>query len=194
MKNKLILTDVDGVMLNWEWAFQVWMTQHGFSEIPGAEYHYNISEKYNIDETQALKLIDVFNESAAIGFLPALRDAIYYVKQLHEEHGYQFHCITSIGTDPAVVELRKLNLNKLFGSTAFTEITCLPLHSNKVDALSQYKDSGLYWLEDKVRNAETGCNLGLKAILMGHGHNMHYYHQDIPVVKNWEEIYQIIAG
>jgi FMN phosphatase YigB (HAD superfamily) len=27
--DKLILTDVDGVLLNWEYAFNIWMQRHG---------------------------------------------------------------------------------------------------------------------------------------------------------------------
>jgi FMN phosphatase YigB (HAD superfamily) len=29
MKKKVILTDADGVILDWEWAFAVWMEEHG---------------------------------------------------------------------------------------------------------------------------------------------------------------------
>ena len=65
------------------------------------------------------KLVKFFNESAAIGFLPALRDSAYYVKRLHEEHGYTFHCITSLSKDRNAQRLRKMNVRKLFGETAF---------------------------------------------------------------------------
>jgi hypothetical protein len=33
---KIILTDCDGVCLDWEWAFNVWMQEHGFEEVPVA--------------------------------------------------------------------------------------------------------------------------------------------------------------
>lgn len=28
---KVILTDADGVLLDWEYAFDIWMQQHGFA-------------------------------------------------------------------------------------------------------------------------------------------------------------------
>ena len=88
MKDSVILVDADGVLLNWEYAFAVYMEQHGFKKIPGSEFDYDIGKRYGIDKEQGKKLIKIFNESAAIGFLPPLRDAMYYVKRLHEEFGY----------------------------------------------------------------------------------------------------------
>ena len=193
MNKKLILTDADGVLLNWEWAFSTWMDQHGFRKVEGGEFNYNIGERYNIPHDQARKLIHIFNESAAIGFLPALRDAVYYVKRLHEEHGYTFHCITSLSKDPNASKLREMNLAKLFGEDVFEKVVCLDTGADKDDALIPYKNSGLWWIEDKIKNAELGANLGLRTILVEHGFNMHYYHPDIYKVKNWKEIYELIT-
>ena len=194
MKDSVILVDADGVLLNWEYAFNVWMETHGFTKIPGSEFNYDIGDRYGIDKEQAKKLIKIFNESAAIGFLPPLRDAMHYVKRLHEEHGYVFHCITSLSTDVNAQKLREMNLRKLFGDTAFERVVCLATGANKDHALSYYKNSGCWWVEDKPENVLVGQGLGLRGILMEHGHNMHFYHEDIPVVKDWKEIYSIIVG
>jgi hypothetical protein len=88
---------------------------------------YNIGKRYGIEEDQGRKLIKIFNESAHIGFLPPLRDAMHYVKRLHEEHGYVFHCITSLTKDENAQELRRMNLRKLFGKTAFEKFIFLKL-------------------------------------------------------------------
>lgn len=193
-EEKVILTDADGVLFNWEYAFNVWMEQHGFEPVPGGALNYNIGDRYNISNNQGHKLIKMFNESAAIGFLPALRDAVYYVKRLHEEHGYEFHCITSLSLDPNAYKLRKMNLDKLFGDTAFTRLVCLDTGAHKDEALAEYKDTGLVWIEDKPENAEAGLNAGLKPIVIEHGHNMYYHNEHIPVVKNWKEIYQLLTN
>ena len=189
----MILVDADGVLLNWEYAFSIWMETHGFNKVPGSEFEYDIGQRYNIDYAQGRKLIKIFNESAAIGFLPPLRDAMYYVKRLHEEHGYVFHCITSLSLDPSAGKLREMNLNKLFGPTAFERVVCLDTGADKHDALAVYRDSGCWWVEDKPENAEVGFNLGLKPILVEHGHNMHHYHKSIPVAKNWKEIFDLVT-
>lgn len=194
MKESVILVDADGVLLNWEYAFEVWMEQHGFELIPGGGLNYDMSIRYGISREQVTRLIKLFNESAAIGFLPPLRDAMYYVDKLHKEHGYVFHCITSVSVDPNAVRLREMNLRKLFGETVFQKIVCLDTGAPKDSALFPYRDTGCFWIEDKIENAELGHKLGLNSILMEHGHNMTYYHNHIPLVKDWKSAYELITG
>lgn len=193
MENKIILVDADGVLLNWEWAFDIWVQEHGHKRVEQGNRLYDIGERYNIDREQGKKLIKLFNESASIGFLPPLRDAIHYVKKLHEEHGYVFHCITSLSKNRNAQKLREMNLDKLFGRTVFEQVVCLATGADKDQALEPYRDSGLFWIEDKVENAQVGASLGLKSIIMEHGFNMNY-RGPIPLVKNWAQIYDIITS
>lgn len=192
--DKVILTDADGVILNWEYAFCTWMEQHGYTQIENGNEYYDLSERFGITMDEAIAKVKVFNESAAIGFLPALRDAMFYVKRLHEEHGYVFRCITSLSLDPNAKKLRQMNLEKLFGTTAFEDLVCLDTGADKDEALVPYKDSGLYWIEDKVSNAKLGKELGLKTILMEHGFNMNDHIFGIKKVATWKEIYEYITG
>src|SRR6056300_146916 len=193
--NKIILTDADGVLLNWEYAFCTWMEQHGYTQIEKGNQYYDIAERFGISKEEAKAKVKIFNESAAIGFLPALRDAMFYVKRLHEEHGYVFHCITSLSLDPSAKKLRQMNLEKLFGPTAFAVLECLDTGADKDKALRKYEDTGYYWIEDKMENAVVGLEMGLKSILVEHGFNMN---DSIPVgmkkCVNWKEIYEHITG
>ena len=192
--NRLILVDADGVLLDWEWAFNIWMQEHGFIETPGSKLNYDMAGRYGISREQVRKLIKIFNESAAIGFLPALRDAVYYLKRLHEEYGYRFHCITSLSLDPNAQKLREMNLHKLFGPTAFERIVCLDTGADKHEALEEYEGTGCWWVEDKPENALAGYQAGLRSILLEHGHNMNYDHEHIAICKNWAEIFRLITG
>lgn len=192
-RKNLILTDCDGVCLDWEWAFNVWMQEHGFEEVAGSKLNYDMSVRYGISREQVVKLIKVFNESAAIGFLPAQRDAMYYIKKLFEKHGYRFHAITSVSLDPNAIKLREMNIHKLFGD-AFERIVCLDTGAHKDEALEEYEGTGLYWIEDKWSNAETGYKYGLRPLVLEHGHNMTEYHPEITILKNWKEIYEHITG
>jgi FMN phosphatase YigB (HAD superfamily) len=194
MKENVILVDADGCLLDWEFAFNIWMEQHGFEEVAGSKFHYDMAVRYGISKEQIVKLIKMFNESAAIGFLPPLRDAMHYVKRLHEEHGYVFHCITSVSVEPNAVRLREMNLRKLFGKTAFQKIVCLDTGADKDRALFPYRDTSCWWIEDKPQNAEAGVKIGLKSLLIEHGHNLHHYHPGVRTVKNWKEIYELITG
>lgn len=194
MKNKIILTDVDGVLLDWEYSFDVYLRTHGFNKVEGGNLKYDIGKRYGIDREQGKRLIKLFNESAHIGFLPPLRDAMYYVKRLHEEHGYVFHAISSLSKNEDACELRRMNLNKLFGSTAFEKFVFLDTGADKDEALEPYRGSGYYWVEDKIVNCEVGLDLGLKSLLMEHGHNFEYEHPEIPRVTSWKQIYTIVTG
>lgn len=192
-KNKVILTDCDGVILDWEEGFSVWMEHHGHNKVEGYQFKYSIGDRYGLTKEQGNKLVKQFNESAAIGFLPPLRDAQYFVKKLHEQHQYKFICITSLSLDPYARYLRKRNLKKLMGD-AFIDVICLDTGADKDEILLEYgKDyPGAYWIEDKPQNVDWGIDAGLKGILIEHGHNMDYT-GEAHLVKNWESIYKIIA-
>ena len=192
-KDKIILTDCDGVILDWEEGFSVWMEHHGHKKVDGYQYLYNIGERYGMSSEAGNKLVKQFNESAAIGFLPPLRDAQFFVKKLHEQHQYKFICITSLSLDPYARQLRMRNLKKLFGD-AFLEVICLDTGADKDDILMEYgtKYPGNYWIEDKPENVNWGIDAGLNGILVEHGHNMDYTGQ-ANVVLNWEEIYNLIT-
>jgi hypothetical protein len=190
--DKLILTDCDGVCLDWEYAFNIWMQEHGFTEVEDSKLSYDMSIRYDIPREQVKKLIKIFNESAAIGFLPAQRDSVYYIKRLHEEHGFRFHAITSLSLDPNAQKLRETNIHKLFGPTAFERIVCLDTGADKDEALEQYEGTGCFWVEDKVSNSDLGHRMGLKSLLLEHGHNMNH-ECPYPIVKNWKEIYHIVT-
>jgi FMN phosphatase YigB (HAD superfamily) len=192
-QKRLILTDCDGVLLSWEWAFHVWMTEHRYKFEQAGKLKYDLQHHYTGTTKEEIKrLVKQFNESASIGFLPALRDSVYYVKRLYEEHGYQFRVITSLSLDKNAAKLREMNLYKLFGN-AIESVICLDTGADKDQALAPYKDSELWWIEDKYENFKTGLNLGLKSILVEHGHNMNEDTTGGFKVKSWKEIYSIIT-
>jgi FMN phosphatase YigB (HAD superfamily) len=192
MNNKLILTDCDGVLLDWEFAFHTWMAKQGYKVCDNHKLFYRIEDQYGIPQGEKRNLVRMFNESAAIGFLPPFRDSVHYVKKLHEQHGYIFHVITSLSTDRYAGELRIKNLRKLFGETTFDKFIILDTGADKDEALEEYRDSECYWIEDHIQNVQVGMDIGLTGILVEHQHNMH--HTGCPVVKNWKSIYNYITG
>jgi len=196
--DRVILTDIDGVVLNWEYAFITWMSARGFNLPQNREqsYYMHILYRDQLSKAEVKSMIRTFNESAAIGFLPPLRDAMYYMKKLHEEHGFIFHAITSLSNDQSAQKLRIQNLEKLFGTTLFDTHVFLDTGEDKDEVLKKYADTGLTWIEDKVENAIVGKDLGLNAMIMEHGHNMNHdlpILEDIPLVKNWKEIYEVMT-
>ena len=124
-REKVIVTDCDGVLLDWNYAFDVWMARHGYKIYEHDNYSVHI--KYNLEEKDAKRLVLMFNESAWVRRLPPLRDAIKYVRKLHNDHGYVFHVITSMTDDEYAQHLRTKNLRELFGETIFERyVYCHP--------------------------------------------------------------------
>ena len=194
MKDKYILTDCDGVCLDWEEAFMVWMENRGQSPIEDYKKVYSVNQRFDMKRSEARKIVSVFNESAAIGFLPPLRDAQYYIKKLHEKHKYKFIAVTSLSLDPYAQKLRERNLNKLFGENTFEKVICLDTGADKDEILAELskKYRGCYWIEDKPENANVGADVGFESLLIEHGHNMHSK-GDLKTMKNWEDVYNEVT-
>jgi FMN phosphatase YigB (HAD superfamily) len=191
LNDKLILADCDGVILHWEWMFDIWMAKHGYKKTNYSAY--TTAQAYGIDHEEGDRLCTMFNETVYIRNLPPYRDAIRYMRKLHEHHGYVFHVITSIGSDPLVVESRVENLHRIFGRSMFFDITCLHHSVSKSTILKQYKDSNCWWIEDHPTNFQLGIDLGLNSLLVNQSYNQLVSAGDRRV-NNWAEIYQRIVG
>ncbi len=190
MNEKVILTDADGVLLDWIYAFDMWMKRHGYNITnPNA---YSVAVRYETEDGK--RLAKMFNESAWIRKIPPFKDALKYVKKLHEEHGYVFHCISSLSDDEYSQHLRTKNLRELFGDTVFERYIYLDTGADKDNALEFYRDSECWWVEDKPENAELGHRLGLRPLLMEHDHNLDHVSETVDRVRNWKEIYERIVG
>lgn len=195
LNDKVILVDVDGVLLDWEYAFTMWMSKHGYKVNPGFENEYDMNLRYGIGKEEKERLVRMFNESAWIRKLPPLRDAIKYVKKLHEEQGYVFRVISSLSNDYYAQHLRTKNLIETFGPSVFESFVYLDTGADKDDALEQYRDTGCIWVEDKPENANVGDNIGLESLLVRHHHNDSIEVNDnVTRVNNWKEIYEYVVG
>src|SRR6056300_23690 len=197
MSNKLILVDVDGVLLNWKNAFIQFMALEGIIEKDNTKYHVwewmETLDGKALDEEKGRFMIEYFNRSAWICFLDPHKDAVEIVKALKAK-GYEFKAITSLHKDKPAQELRKMNIADVFGEGIISDITFLPTGADKDEALKQYEGSGAWWIEDNVKNAQVGKNLGLNSIIMEHEYNKDEYTHDIPTAKLWSTIYKHITG
>lgn len=189
--NKMILVDADGVLLDWVYSFTAWMNRHGYNVVEPTAYR--MDKRYGLSTSEGKKLCRMFNESATIRKIPPLRDAIKYVKKLHEEHGYVFRVISSLSNDEYARRLRTKNLIELFGPTVFETYIYLDTGADKHEELEPYRDSGCVWIEDKIENAELGNELGLDSLLMKHNHN-EFYDGPVKMINNWKDVYEHIVG
>jgi len=183
-----ILTDVDGVLLEWESAFHAWMKEKGYNQLEDPEVSYHLDSYYNLDSLRVKELISQFNESAWIGYLKPLRDSVNVVQEIYIEH-HHFEAITSLSLDHWAGELRRRNLERWFGP-AVRRCRCIGTGADKDDILKEYEPS--WWIEDKPENCDAGLKAGHRPILMDHEHNRWYSNPNVIRVKNWKEIKEIV--
>ena len=201
--NRIILTDVDGVLLEWENHFTEWMLHRSYYNdsneriypyklLPNKENTYEMAERFGLTIPQIRKEIREFNKSAWMGNQAPMPNSQTWVKLLAAE-GWTFIPITSQTSDTAAQLLRKKRLGELFGDHIFANYHILETGADKDSALAEFHDTGLYWVEDKPKNALAGLKYGLKPILINHPYNKDFTHPDIIRVNNWKEIHQFIA-
>ncbi len=191
MKNKLILTDCDGVLLDWGYGFTKWMAQHHGMQQKNFDV-YGVHNMYEIEKSLGKKYVRAFNESANCGWLPPYRDAVKYVKKIHEDFGMMFTVVTSFSDNPYAQKLRVDNLNRVFGENVFDDIIMLGTGDDKDDALEHWKDSGCFWIEDKPANVQAGVKAGLRSILMRNETNQESHDVDDGThlyIGCWESFY-----
>ena len=190
--NRIILTDVDGVLLQWEKHFSKWMSMRGFELQPDYEKTYSMEERYGIKKVLKENLIEEFNRSAWMGIQEPMPNSQTWVKLLHAE-GWTFIPITSQTMDIPAQELRKRRLKDLFGGTVFENFIILKTGDHKDSALAEFHGTGLWWIEDKWTNAKKGLEYGLKPILYSHSYNEEFYDENITRVNNWSEIHKLVT-
>lgn len=191
--NKLILTDVDGVLLNWDEAFTKWMEAKGHVRPVGKKQHcYSLAKFWNVPEWVVTHLVEEFNQSSNTAFIKPFGEAGHYVKRLADK-GFRFAACTSFGGNETSRALRRFNLRDVFGDV-FREIEILPLGSDKRQWLKNFEGTECWWIEDHINNAKAGLELGLRPILVRHPYNEEYQDDDMLVAHNWREVYTIITG
>ena len=185
--NKTILTDIDGVMLDWEGGFTRWFEEQGHAiQIDDPKLTYNLATRYGITMPFLIDNVRKFNDSEELGKLQPHRDAVEYVGKLSDT-GYRFIAITSMSEMKATCQRRVEHLEDVFGNV-FDDYIFLDVGANKNKVLEEFRNTGLFWLEDKIENAQAGLDVGLTSIIMEHGYNMH---SDVaPLVKNWQHFYE----
>ena len=208
--NRIILVDVDGVLLEWENHFTEWMLQRSYFECEvgegyvGKRIHpyklldnkqdtYEMADRFGLTKTEVRKEIREFNKSAWMGNQPPMPGSQTWVKLLAAE-GWTFIPITSQTSDVPAQLLRKKRLGELFGDYIFTNYHILDTGADKDSALAEFHNTGLYWVEDKPKNALAGLKFGLKPIIIDHPYNRDFNHPDIIRVNNWKDIHEILVN
>lgn len=191
---KLILTDVDGVLVAWDTHFHTYMRSRGHEKAHNRHSYWQETYYPHMSEDKAREMVYHFNTSSWMIDVPAYKDARTGVARF-VDNGYKFIAVTAMGLDPYALEVRKINLERLFGRNVFADVIATDMYDpdSKRESLSDFKDTGLPWIEDKPSNAELGAELGLNSFLLEHGYNKDYKPVgNVKCVSSWADICDVI--
>lgn len=196
---KIILTDADGCLFNWNDAFNQFMIDRGYEIIPGEEENYSVEQRFGLDGyDHKMNFVKEFNHSDRIRDLSPHADAKEYVAKLNGE-GYKFIVVTSLSQKPSAHAYREHNLKEHFGD-AIIGLHCLRIGVHKANKLEQWSGTNMFWIEDHVSNAVAGAKLGLRSIVIDHVYNTRYCQDDHLLYARtgqdtpWADIYEIVKG
>lgn len=182
MTDKVILTDIDGVCLNWADPFEEYLESRNFAIERGdnGAYEYTVGQS----------VYDDFNNSIHATRLPPMHDSLKWMRRIHDDLGFKFHGVTHMGVSEECIDNRKTNL-EIFGDI-WLGVDHLYHTECKSQVLANYEDSGFMWVEDLHVNAEVGLEYGLVPVLMCNTWNRGWDHPDIPRVTSWRDIYEML--
>lgn len=190
MKRRLILTDIDGVVLQWGKAFGQYIKTMGL--VPDTHIirpAYKVEKILNISKDESYQLIDEFHHSKYFTDLVPYADAVIYIDRLAKE-GYRFIGITACGRsdNKTIYDNRYKNLNKYFRNI-FEDLHIMPLGESKATYLGKYKNA--YWIEDSLKNAITGLEFGHFTFFINREEDVRDQgsHPSITEFSSWKEIY-----
>ena len=189
--DKIILTDIDGVVFDWHTAFVKWMELQGYSSTGVIHHDAEIHNEFGISLQEATVKREEFNASMSCSILEPMRQSVEYINKLHQE-GFHFIAITSLSDKPIAQYYRYLNVEDYFETDVFVDVKCLPAGAPKLDAMMDFENSGLIYVDDRISNLEDALKVGLKPVMMKHAYNIHYNNKKVKQVANWQDIYNYV--
>jgi len=182
--NKLILTDVDGTLVDFATAFHDWMEEAGHPCNGSLHDTFEIHDVFGCDVEEANRQVELFCSSPVFAQLQPLAGSQEAVARLRAE-GWGFVAITSCAASPEAVRMRRENLRRLY---QIDEVIFAGLMGAKADILRRYPAS--IWVDDHLKHIREGIDTSHKCFVIDREYNRV---SDIPQdqyvrVKDWSDI------
>lgn len=183
-KRKVILTDVDGTVLNMDTAFERFMAEQGYPALSRMREHYSIARAFGITEHDASHAVREFFRHPLMATLDPEPCAAKVLPDLYRD-GWRFVAITAAPNDPKVIAARRSNLEEAFGFE-WDAVHCVGLHGEKRTTLLAYKPS--VWVEDHFINGVVGAETGHRVFLLDRPYSRDRSHPEVIRVPDWHAI------
>lgn len=156
----VILTDVDGILVQWASGLPYFAQKHGINtdnilrNLVDEKFRDGM-EMFGFNDRISNILMNEYNNSDFIKYLAGYKDAIDVVNRLKER--YNFIAITALGTTNEALLNRCCNLNTLFPG-AFRDIMCVNYGESKLphylSVKKKYGSRLVCFIDDLASNLE----------------------------------------
>lgn len=190
-----LVTDIDGVVLDWHLGFIEYAESKGFKlnhEHPHDTYDM-AAWFHNMTSEEFRELVVEYNAMDHADTSYPLADAVEGLIHLAEECDWvvEIIALTAFGNDPEQIESRTRILNSMFPNV-FDDIHVIGLRECKGDALAELKPD--VFIEDSPNHAIKAKELGVPlVILVEHpyntGHDFPYVSKEEP----WSGIIELMS-
>lgn len=171
---KILLTDVDEVLLNWVSAFRDWVGERG--------------EDCQLQGDSDL-LVRQFNSSPAFQDIQPRVDSQAVLKRV-KRAGYHIVALSSCGDDPVTWKRREECLKMNF-SGCIDRLICLPLGARKKDHLRSFPPA--IFIDDAQDNVRDGVEAGHQSYLMqGEVTSEPLERELLPVLRGWKDVFRVM--
>lgn len=186
--SKIILVDVDSVLLLWREGFKLYMKHQGHEWIDIPD-DYDMSKHFDLTFDEVYEHIIQFNDGHwEFGVLQPVAGAVDGMKML-SKLGYRFVVISACSVNPQAQALRRANLYTVFGDI-FDAVHCVNIHESKETHLADYEST--FWIEDNFKNCVDGIKYGHKCLLLNYSWNEDDENDDIIRCSDWAQVIHFI--
>ena len=165
---KTLLTDCDGVLLNWLSGIPDFLADLGMdsghlkARLEGNQF-VPIEEIFMSENMEdALARMSEYQKSEYLKKLPVMEPGCELpISRLSEE--YDIVVVTSFSEDKSAHKNREDNLKLHYGD-AISDLICLPFSANKTEALRELATStnAKIWIDDQIKHVHHGINAGIE--------------------------------
>jgi len=189
---RILLTDVDEVLLKWIEGFIQFAKKEGYQfkdEYPTTWLLSTWMKKKDgsaMTDSEVRDLVLHFNHSDLFEHLDPCEEAIGGLRYI-KSRGFHIVAISSCTDDKEAYAKRFKNLKRHFGKF-IDYVVCLPLGSSKTEVLRNFPPS--IWIDDNPENVAAGAALNHFSFVMKRPWNEASLgdSEDLPVFSSWNDV------
>lgn len=196
MNKKILITDVDFVLLDWVVGLKPFLDEKGIDsehldQYRGSTYYPSLSELFfNDNEDQNVKLMKEFNNSSWIEHLPIFQDdSRRHLEKISKK--VDIVAVTCLGDGKEQKLMRTNNLIQHY-KDAIKDVICIPVRTSKAPTFANLKNNNdiLFYIDDRENHLAEAKSCGIDTLLFKR--NEDHAPTESKVVNCWSEIEKLV--